>query len=169
VNSDPDEFRTSPQSAGASRLLKPTPIALLQQVVDVVEDVVEVEDVVVDVVEVVVVEVEEVDVVDVVDELVLVLVEVLLVDVPPPPGAGHTAGAGADFRLSIVASFLATSPPNSAQYLFVSVPTLSTTPTFPLNGVAIWTPAPLQTAFTIFCFTSTTRHGSAMLPTPLYL
>ncbi len=45
----------------------------------------------------------------------LVVVEVLVDVLPPPPGVGHEAGAGADFRLSSVPSFRTTWPPNSAQ------------------------------------------------------
>src|SRR5262245_15850072 len=111
-----------------------------------------------------------------VDDVVVVMVPVgivvtlVLVVVDVDAGVGvHEAGTGAPFALSMVSSLRTNSPPKRAQYFFVSVPTASVIMTSPPNGVAIWTPAPLQTAFTIFCFTRTTRHGSETLPEPLYL
>jgi len=82
---------------------------------------------------------------------------------------GHAPGAGAFFLLSMVPSFLAWSPPNIAQYRFESVPTVSTMPTSSENGVSRVTPVPLQTAFTMVAFTSTTLQGSPGEPAPVYL
>ena len=83
--------------------------------------------------------------------------------------SGHTFGAGAFFRLSSVGSFVVSSPPKMAQYCFESAPTVSTMPTWPVNGVGNVTPVPLQSAFTTFAFTRTTRHGSLAEPSPRYL
>jgi len=107
--------------------------------------------------------------------LVLLVVEtvllVLLVDgivVEEFRSSGQKSGGGASFRLSTESSCLVVAPPNEAQYRFESVPTVSTTPTCPRNGVGSVTPLPLQTA-TTFSLTSTTRHGSVRVPAPLYL
>jgi hypothetical protein len=108
--------------------------------------------------------------------LVLLVVEtvlllVLLVDgivVGTFKSSGQKSGGGASFRLSAESSCLVVTPPNEAQYRFESVPTVSTMPTCPMNGVGSVTPLPLQTA-TTFSSLSTTRHGSVGEPVPLYL
>ena len=102
----------------------------------------------------------------VVVDTVLLVVEtvllVLLVEVEEFTSSGQKSGGGASFRLS-TESCLVVAPPNEAQYRFESVPTVSTMPTCPRNGVGSVTPLPLQTA-TTFSLTSTTRQ-----PAPLYL
>ena len=103
----------------------------------------------------------------VVVDTVLLVVEtvllVLLVEVEEFTSSGQKSGGGASFRLSTESSCLVVAPPNEAQYRFESVPTVSTMPTCPRNGVGSVTPLPLQTA-TTFSLTSTTRQ-----PAPLYL
>ena len=82
---------------------------------------------------------------------------------------GHAPGAGAFFIFSTVASFLTSSPPKMAQYRFGSVPTASTMPTWPVNGVGSVTPEPLQTALMTLGLMSTSLHGSLGDPAPRYL
>ena len=100
--------------------------------------------------------------------LVVLLVLLVLLVVEECRSSGQKSGGGASFRLSTESSCLVVAPPNEAQYRFESVPTVSTMPTPPRNGVGSVT-LPVQTAFTMFAFTSTTRHGSVGEPAPLYL
>jgi hypothetical protein len=97
--------------------------------------------------------------------VVLVLVEGGIV-VEESRSSEQAVGAGADFRLRTVESFFTSSPPKMAQYRFESLPTVSAMPTCPVNGVGKLTSTPVQIAFTMFTFTSTTRHGSPGKPLP---
>jgi hypothetical protein len=103
---------------------------------------------------------------------VVVAVDVLVVGgnvVEEFKSSGQTPGGGASLRFRSVPSFFDSSPPNTAQYRFESVPMVSTMPTRPWNGVGRVTPVPLHAAFTTFAFTRTTWHGSPGVPAPLYL
>ena len=86
------------------------------------------------------------------------------------PGTGQETGtAGASFRLRSVSSFFDSYPPNRTQYCLESVPSVTTMPTAPVNGVVSVTPVPLHVARTTRFFTRTSLHGSPGEPSPLYL
>jgi hypothetical protein len=143
------------------------------EVLDVLDvDVLDVDEVVdvLDVLEVLVVlvvdEVLVVELVLVVDVLVLVVGMRVVLEFR---STGQAPGGGAFFLFKRVVSLFTSLPPNDAQYRFESVPTVSTMPTCPVNGVGSVTPEPLHTALMMFAFTSTTRHGSVGEPAPVYL
>jgi hypothetical protein len=101
--------------------------------------------------------------------LVVVLLVVGGIVVEELRSSGQNPGAGAFLRLSSVSLFLVSSPPNDAQYRFESVPTVSTMPTCPWNGVGSVT-EPLHVALTTFSFTRTSRvlsSHSKGAPNPL--
>src|SRR6185503_8837276 len=83
-------------------------------------------------------------------------------------GEAQSAGAGASFLLRPFASFLTSVPPNSAQYRSERSVAPSWNAIGPGCGGANPT-SPLHTALTIFGLTRITLHGSARVPSPLYL